>query len=120
MAADLNEFNSEEIDSHRGSKRRSYAAMGHDDASPLAGPPITASSRSTPPQTAIASERPTLEPFMTPSPSNTNSPGMASNRHFASVDNDIAKFVQSVVSLHIMLIVQPLARAANVCSTSYL
>lgn len=105
MAADLNESNSEETDSYRGSKRRSYVAMGHEDASPLAGPPITAPSRSTPPQTAIASERPALDQFMTPSPSNGNSSGMATNRPFASMDNDIAKFVQSVDAPHIMLII---------------
>jgi hypothetical protein len=99
MAADLGDFTNDETDTPlRSSKRRSFAAMGtHDNASPLTASPITAPTRTTPPHTALTLERPMLENFMTPSPaSNNNSPGMTASRQYASLDHDIAKFVNSV------------------------
>lgn len=97
MAADLGDFTNDETDSPlRSSKRRSFAAMGHDNASPLTASPITAPTRTTPPHTALTLERPMLENFMTPSPASTNSPGMTAPRQYASLDHDIAKFVNSV------------------------
>jgi hypothetical protein len=91
MAADLGEFNGDDTESRLRSKRRSFATMGHDDTSSLAGTPITAPKRNTPPQTALASERPMHDTFITPSPSTTNSPGMISGRQFGGFDNDYAK-----------------------------
>jgi hypothetical protein len=97
MAADLGEFTGEEIDAQLRTKRRSLVSnMGHDTASPLTASPITAPTRSTPPHTALALERPILENFVTPSPSNTNSPAMTTSRNFGSLDNEFAKFAQSV------------------------
>jgi hypothetical protein len=96
MAADLGEYAGDETDSHLRSKRRSLVTMAQDNASPLIASPITAPTRSTPPHSALTLGAPILENFMTPSPSNTNSPGMPTNRAFATLDNDIAKFAQSV------------------------
>src|ERR1700738_5713931 len=96
MAADLGDFTGDETDSHLRTKRRSFVAMAPDEPSPLGGSPITAPSRSTPPQTALVNERPIHDAFMTPSPSNTNTPGMNSSRQFGGLDHDISKFAQSV------------------------
>jgi len=98
MAADLGDFTNDETDTPlRSNKRRSFAAMGtHDNASPLTASPITAPTRTTPPHTALTLERPMLENFMTPSPASNNSPGMTAPRQYASLDHDIAKFVNSV------------------------
>jgi len=109
MAADLGEFNSDETDIPLRIKRRSFAAtMGaHDDSSSLGASPMTAPSRNTPPQTSLALEGPMLDSFITPSPSNTNSPGAPSNRQFGGLDNDIAKFAQSVI----IPLISPFVRA---------
>jgi hypothetical protein len=97
MAADLGDFTNDETDTpFRSSKRRSFAAMGHDNASPLTASPITAPTRTTPPHTALTLERPMLENFITPSPASNNSPGMTAPRQYASLDHDLAKFVNSV------------------------
>jgi len=96
MAADLSEFTGDETDSHLRSKRLSFAAMGHDNGSPLTSSPIMAPTRSTPPHGTLTLERPMLETFMAPSSSN-NSAGMQSGRQFGVLDHDIAKFAQSVL-----------------------
>src|SRR5579871_4641411 len=96
MAADLSEFAGEETDSHLRSKRLSFAAMGHDTASPLASSPIAAPTRSTPPHSTLTLERPMLENFIAATTTSSNGPGMQSGRQFGTLDHDIAKFAQSV------------------------
>jgi hypothetical protein len=98
MAQDLSELLGDETELHPRSKRLSFAGIGHDSTSSLTVSPITAPTRSTPPLTVLALDRPMLDSFMTPPPQGTSSPGMAASRQFPSLDHDIAKFAQTVPS----------------------